>query len=59
MMAIDHDALREASGLYVLGALAGDDRAAFEAHLAGCPECTAEVRALRDVADALSYGIAC
>src|SRR5689334_18069142 len=31
-----HDELREASGLYVLGALEGDERAAFEAHLATC-----------------------
>ncbi len=29
---------------YVLGALAPDDRKAFEEHLAGCPACTAEVR---------------
>jgi len=38
---------------YVLGALDPADRVAFEAHLAGCAECAAEVRALRPVADAL------
>jgi len=34
---------------YVLGALRGAERRAFEAHLATCPECTARVAALRDV----------
>ena len=29
---------------YVLGALSPEDRHAFEAHLAGCEACTAEVR---------------
>ena len=57
MMAIDHDAQREASGLYVVGALGPADRAAFEAHLAACPECKAEVHALREVADALLYAV--
>jgi anti-sigma-K factor RskA len=31
---------------YVLGALSSDERAAFERHLATCPECTARVREL-------------
>ena len=56
-MPIDHDALREAVGLYVLGALDPGERAALEAHLAGCAECTAEVRTLRGVTDALLFGV--
>lgn len=34
---------------YVLGALRGAERAAFEAHLNTCPECLARVAALRNV----------
>ena len=58
MMASDHDAFRDSSGLYVLGALAPIERAAFEAHLvrlrrlhdgsrdtARCGECAALRRA--------------
>ncbi len=52
-----HDEMREWSGLYIVGALAPDDRAAFEAHLAGCAECRAEVRALRMVGHALAAGV--
>ena len=53
----DHDALREAAGLYALGALAGDERDAFEAHLVTCAECAAEVRALGGVVNALPYAV--
>jgi len=53
----DHDELREATGLYVLGALDADERARVEAHLRGCEECAAEVRSLRQVAHALPYGV--
>jgi len=42
---------------YVLGALDGADRLAFEAHLATCPVCSEEVRSLRRVADALAYAV--
>lgn len=44
-----HDVLAEDAGAYVLGALDADERAAFEAHLAGCAACraaTAEVAGL-------------
>jgi anti-sigma-K factor RskA len=49
----NHDEAVELTGAYVLGALSADERAAFEVHLASCSRCTAEVRALRPVSDAL------
>jgi anti-sigma-K factor RskA len=52
---MDHAAQRDAAGLYALGALAGADRDAFEAHLATCEECAAEVRSLGAVVHALPY----
>jgi len=57
MTGMDHDALREAAGLYVLGALVGDERQAFDAHLATCAECQADVRALGGVVRALPYAV--
>jgi anti-sigma-K factor RskA len=45
----EHEELREQAALYVLGALAAEERAAFEAHLATCAECSAEVRSLAGV----------
>lgn len=44
---------RFSAGPYLLGALAADDRQAFERHLAGCPECRAQVDRLRPVVDLL------
>jgi anti-sigma-K factor RskA len=52
---MDHAAQRDAAGLYALGALAGAEREAFEAHLATCEECAAEVRSLGAVVQALPY----
>ena len=52
-----HDELREQAGLYVLGALTPTERAAFEAHLATCVDCAAEVRSLSPVASALAYAL--
>ena len=49
----NHDEAVELTGAYVLGALSADEHAAFEVHLASCSRCTAEVRALRPVSDAL------
>jgi anti-sigma-K factor RskA len=49
-----HDALRESTGLYALGALTPEEQAAFEAHLVTCAECAAEVRAFSTVAGALA-----
>lgn len=45
----EHDELREQAALYVLGALAPQDRTAFDAHLATCADCAAEVRWLAAV----------
>jgi anti-sigma-K factor RskA len=39
---------------YVLGALDGEERATFEAHLATCAVCQAEVRSFREVAGRLA-----
>jgi anti-sigma-K factor RskA len=54
MSSTDHDALRDQAELYVLGALPASERTAFEAHLSSCAECTALVRSLAPVADALA-----
>ena len=40
MSSAEHDELREQAELYVLGALSPADRAAFEAHMASCADCT-------------------
>ena len=57
MGAEEHDALREQAELYVLGALSAVDRAAYEAHLATCEECTAEVKSLAPIAEALAHTV--
>lgn len=43
------------TGAYALDALDPQERAAFEAHLAGCPDCAAELRSLRAAAGELSH----
>lgn len=53
-----HDEASELTGAYVVGALSAADRTAFEAHVAGCAACAAEVRALSPVADALGEAVA-
>ncbi|MCI0434012.1 MAG: anti-sigma factor [Gemmatimonadetes bacterium] len=40
---------------YALGVLDDEERTAFEAHLAGCEACRADVRAFRETADALAW----
>jgi len=52
-----HDELKHDASAYVLDSLEPEERAAFEAHLAGCTECTAEVRALRAVTGALALSV--
>src|SRR5687767_619249 len=42
-----HEWYRELLGAYALDALLPDERAALEAHLAGCAECRVELDALR------------
>lgn len=54
---MDHDALHEAAGLYVLGALPADERLQFEAHLSGCDECGQDVRSFGAVVSLLPLGL--
>lgn len=46
------------TGVYALGALADDERAGVEAHLADCPSCAEEVRGLRETAARLAMATA-
>lgn len=48
----------EATGAYVLDALPGPERAAFEAHLETCPDCAREVRELAATAALLGAAVA-
>jgi anti-sigma-K factor RskA len=57
MTGMDHDAVREAAGLYALGALPPDERALFEAHVSTCDECRRDVRAFGEVVDALPFAL--
>jgi anti-sigma-K factor RskA len=52
-----HDELRELTGGYALSVLDEPDRRAFEAHLATCAACTAEVRDLIEVAATLALDL--
>jgi anti-sigma-K factor RskA len=54
---MNHDALRELTGAYALGALNDEEKRALEAHLASCAECAAEVRAFGDVARGLNHAV--
>ena len=54
---MDHERLRESTGLYVLGILEPAERLEFEQHLASCAECQEEVRSLRGVASALPMAV--
>jgi hypothetical protein len=53
MTADDCREWRISLGAYALGQLDERERAALEAHLAGCPECRAEAESLRSVAQLL------
>ena len=50
-----HQELIESAASYALDSLDSDERAQFEAHLAGCPACRTEVAAYRGVAGALAH----
>ena len=50
----DHDALRSMAAAYALGVATGAERREFEAHLATCAECRAEVAEIRNVNQALA-----
>ncbi len=50
---MNHDLLRELSELYVVGALAEDERRALEAHLTACQSCAATVRELQKLTEGL------
>jgi anti-sigma-K factor RskA len=49
----DHARWVDCAGAYVLGAMAPDERAQFEAHLTACTICSEEVDELRPAAEAL------
>ena len=46
---------QEQAAPYALGSLSPEERRAFEAHLAGCAACRADVRAFTEVAGALAH----
>jgi anti-sigma-K factor RskA len=48
-----HERWADAAGAYVLGAMAPEEREAFEGHLATCAACQADVDELRPAAEAL------
>ena len=52
-----HEELKANAAGYVLGSLDPEERRAFEAHLAGCAECSAEVASLRPVIGALATAV--
>jgi anti-sigma-K factor RskA len=53
----DHTTYRDEVGAYLLGALSDAERASFEEHLAGCPECREELERLRPAADLLPRSV--
>jgi len=52
-----HEELKANAAGYVLGSLDPEERRTFESHLAGCAECSAEVRSLRPVVGALATAV--
>ena len=52
-----HEELKANAAGYVLGSLDPLDRREFEAHLAGCAECAAEVASLRPVVSVLATAV--
>jgi anti-sigma-K factor RskA len=54
----EHDRWADAAGAYVLGAMPESELRRYEAHLAGCEICRAEVAELRPAAEALPVAAA-
>jgi anti-sigma-K factor RskA len=52
-----HEELKANAAGYLLGSLDPQERRAFEAHLVGCAECSAEVASLRPVVGALATAV--
>lgn len=52
-----HGDVKANAAPYVLGSLEPDEKDAFEAHLAACDECAAEVQGLRRTTHALAYAV--
>ena len=52
--ALDHARANELIGAYVDEMLGEDERAAMDAHLASCPECSAELEQLRGAVSSVS-----
>jgi anti-sigma-K factor RskA len=52
-----HEELKANAAGYVLGSLDPEERRAFESHLAGCAECSAEVASLRPALGALATAV--
>ena len=52
-----HKEFVESAASYALDALDHEERATFEAHLAGCEECRSEVAAYREVAGVLVHAV--
>jgi len=52
-----HEELKANAAGYVLGGLDAHDRREFEAHLAGCAECAAEVASLQPVVSVLATAV--
>ena len=52
-----HDELKANAAGYVLGSLDPNERQEFEAHIAGCGECAAEVASLRPVVSVLATSV--
>jgi anti-sigma factor ChrR (cupin superfamily) len=52
-----NDTTRETAALYALGALTREESDAFEAHVAGCEACAAEVRSFLEITASLERGV--
>ena len=53
----DHARFADDAGAFLLGALAEEERGAFELHMESCPDCREEVERLRPAADALPRSV--